>query len=51
MRGALQEPIELSYVLRDRFRPSTRIAGTIEDQFVEDGDIREEFGEDDVYVG
>jgi hypothetical protein len=37
--------------LKDGFWPSTRVVARDEDQFIEDGGHREEFAEDDAYVG
>ena len=51
MKGVLHEPIEPSAFLRDGFWPSTQIEATVEDQYVEDGGIREEFADDEAFVG
>lgn len=51
VKAALEEPIEPSMALKDGFWPSTRVAPRDEDQFNEDGGHREEYGEDDAYVG
>lgn len=37
--------------LQDGFWPSTRIDRTIEDQFTDGGDVREDYDEDDFFVG
>lgn len=51
VKAALEVSIEPSNVLRDGFWPLSRIDATLEDQFAEDGELREEFGEDEAYVG
>ncbi|KAG0581688.1 hypothetical protein KC19_3G000300 [Ceratodon purpureus] len=51
VKAALEVPIEPSIALRDGFWPSTRVDEILEDQYGEDGKLREEFGEDDPYVG
>ena len=51
MKVALQELSQSSNVLKDGFCLTTRLEAVVEDQYAEDGDIREEFVEDDVYVG
>lgn len=51
VKAALEVPIEPSNALRDGFWPSTRIDASLEDQFAEDGELREEFGEDDAFIG
>jgi hypothetical protein len=38
-------------LLRDGFRHVSWIASAAEDQFIEDGSVREEYGEDDHFVG
>ena len=51
VKVALQEPPQPSNVLKDGFWPTSRVEAIVEDQYAEDGDIREEFAEDDIYVG
>jgi hypothetical protein len=43
--------LETSISLHDGFWPTTRIPHAIEEEFTEDGDVREEYGEDDHFVG
>ena len=50
MKEALYESITPCNVLREGFWPSTRVEANVGDQIVEDGEDREEFGEDDPYV-
>ena len=51
VKEALYEPITPYNVLREGFWPTTRVEANVGDQIVEDGEDREEFGEDDPYVG
>jgi hypothetical protein len=51
VNAALKEPIEPSDALKDGFWPSTRIETTEEDELDDDGEVREEFAEDDDFVG
>ena len=51
MKEALHKPITPCNVLREGFWPTTRVEANIADQIEEDGEDREEFGEDDPYVG
>ena len=51
MKEALHEPITPCNVLREGFWPTTRVEANVADQIAEDGEDREEFGEDDPYVG
>ena len=44
-------PLQYDGVLRDGFWPTSRVAPSFEDEFTETGDIREEFDEDDHFVG
>ena len=37
--------------LQNGFWPSTHIAHAVEDEFTEAGDVHEEYGEDDHFVG
>lgn len=48
---ALQEPLPASFVLKDGFWPKSRVQTTRADELAKDGEDREEFGEDDAYVG
>ena len=48
---ALDMPLECSVVLRDGFWPMSRVGPSFEDQFTEAGDIREEYDEDEHFVG
>ena len=49
--ACLKEPIQASVALKDGFWPSTRVEATEEDELDDDGEAREEFGEDDLFVG
>ena len=40
-------PLEYSEVLRDGFWPMSRVRPSFEDQFMEAGDVREEYDEDE----
>jgi hypothetical protein len=51
VKATLEEPIEPCTSLRDGFWPNTRVEVTMEDQFNDDGEIHEEFAEDDPFVG
>ena len=51
VRDALTLPMDTPTSLQGGFWPSTRIAHGLEDEFTEEGDIREEYGEDDHFVG
>jgi hypothetical protein len=51
MNAALKETIEPSTTLRDGFWPSSQVQAIEEDDVDENGEVREEFGEDDVFVG
>ena len=51
VKEALYEPITPCNVLREGFWPTTHVEANVEDQIAEDGEDREEFGEDDPYVG
>ena len=51
VKEALYEPITPCNVLREEFWPTTRVEANVGDQIAEDGEDREEFGEDDPYVG
>ena len=50
MKEALYEPITPCNVLREGFWPTTHVEANIGDQIAEDGEDREEFGKDDLYV-
>ena len=51
VKVALDLPLQYNGVLRDGFWPTSRVAPSFEDEFIEIGDIREEFDEDDHFVG
>ena len=51
VKEALYEPTTPCNVLREGFRPTTRVEANVGDQIAEDGKDCEEFGEDDPYVG
>ena len=51
VKVALLEPLPSCSVLKDGFWPSSRVQATQMDELDEDGEDREEFGEDDAYVG
>ena len=51
MKEALHESITSCNVLKDGFWPTTCVDANVADQIAEDGEDREEFGEDDPYVG
>jgi hypothetical protein len=51
VKDALVLLIQHSTLLRDGFWPVSLYAPAIEDQFVEDGSVREEYDEDDHFVG
>ena len=51
VKAALDLPLQYDGVLRDGFWPTSRVAPSFEDEFTETGDIREEFDEDDHFVG
>ena len=51
VKEALYEPITPCNVLREGFWSTTHVEANVADQIVEDGEDREEFGEDDPYVG
>ena len=51
VKVALDLPLQYDGVLRDGFWPTSRVAPSFEDEFTETGDIREEFDEDDHFVG
>jgi hypothetical protein len=51
VKDALDFPIQPLPSLRDGFWPLSRIASAPEDEFIEDGNVREEYDEDDHFVG
>ena len=51
VKAALDLPLQYDGVLRDGFWPTSRVAPSFEDEFTETSDIREEFDEDDHFVG
>ena len=51
VKDVLLLPMQSNSTLMDGFWPSTRIAHELEDCFTETGAVREEFDEDDVFVG
>jgi hypothetical protein len=51
VRLAMQEPLPSSTVLRDGFWPKTRVQRIRVDQLGDDGEDREQFAEDEAYVG
>ncbi len=51
VKNALALPTESYNLLRDGFWPQSRINHTLEDQYNEAGTSREEFDEDEVYIG
>ena len=51
VRSALTTPVPAREILQNGFWPSSRFAPEMEDQFLDDGTIREEFAEDAPFVG
>ena len=51
VKEALSIPFDAVPALEHGFWPSTRLAHSVEDEFQEDGTLREEFAEDDHFVG
>jgi hypothetical protein len=51
VKDALDLPIQPLPSLRDGFWPLSRIASALEDEFIEDGNVCEEYDEDDHFVG
>ena len=51
VRIALDMPLEYNAVLKDGFWPMSRVGPSFEDQFTEAGDVREEYDEDEHFVG
>ena len=44
-------PLEYNAMLKDGFWPMSRVGPSFEDQFIEAGDVREEYDEDEHFVG
>ena len=51
VRSTLDEPLKRHNALRDGFWPNSIVANEGEDQYMDDGTMREEFAEDAVFVG
>jgi hypothetical protein len=51
VKDALVLPIQPIPSLQDGFRPVSRIASIVEDEFIEDGSVHKEYDEDDHFVG
>ena len=51
MNAALVYPLGVTGTLENGFWPTSRFAPRFDDQFTTDGDIREEYEEDDHFVG
>ena len=51
MKVALDLPPTFDETLKDRFWPTTRVAASFEDEFTETGNVREEYDEDEHFVG
>ena len=51
VNASLKEPIEPSSTLKDSFWPSSRVERAEGDELNDDGEVREEFVEDDAFVG
>jgi hypothetical protein len=51
VKDALDLPIHPLSSLRDGFWPLSRIVSAPEDEFIEDGNVLEEYDEDDHFVG
>jgi hypothetical protein len=51
VKDALTVPMDAPISLQHGFWPTTQFAHAVEDEFTEEGDVREEFGEDDHFVG
>ena len=49
--ACLKEPMQSSEALKDGFWPSSRVEATEEDELDDDGEVREEFGVDELFVG
>ena len=51
MNASLKEPIEPSAILKDGFWPSSQVERAEGDELNDDGEVCEEFAEDDAFVG
>ena len=51
MRSVLNKPLLAGGPLKNGFWPSTRYEEELEDQFLDDGTVREELAEDLPFVG
>ena len=51
VRDALSLSMDTPISLQNGFWPSTRIAHAVEYEFIEEGDVCKEYGEDDHFVG
>ena len=51
VRTTLDMPLEYNAVLKDGFWPMSRVGPSFEDQFMEAGDVREEYDENEHFVG
>ena len=51
VNASLKEPIEPSAILKDGFWPSSRVERAEGDELNDDGEVHEEFAEDDAFVG
>ena len=51
MKVALDSPPTFDETLKDRFWPTIRVAPLFEDEFTETGNVREEYDEEDHFVG
>jgi hypothetical protein len=51
VRDALRLPMDTPVSLQHGFWPTSRLGHVVEDEFTAEGDFREEFGEDDHFVG
>ena len=48
---ALDAPTGFDKILKDGIWPTTRVAPSFEDEFTEIGNVREEYDEDEHFVG
>ena len=51
MKVALDLPAGFDETLKDGFWPTTRVAPSFEDEFTETGNVREEYDEDEHFIG
>jgi hypothetical protein len=51
VRSAMASEISVSETFRGRFSPSSRFGLDVEDEFMDDGTVREEYAEDAPFVG